>query len=191
MKWTEAMIRQEIQRLDEMTGLHGNDLIVDFGNAKNTLGCFVRVGGKPHKFRFSKVYFEDDAFSMHEAYDVIRHEYAHYMNHEIHGDMVDGKHGEKWKECCRRVGARPSRYYDPAANEIHLRKEREAAEELKTKRNYLAMMKVGDKLMHPKFGIGEICSIENTACDARVKMVFQSGEVKTISAKWMADICKG
>lgn len=90
-----------------MAGLHGIDLIIDFGNAKNTLGCFVRVGGKPHKFRFSKVYFEDDTFSIHEAYDVIRHEYAHYMNHEIHGDMVDGKHSEKWKECCRRVGARP------------------------------------------------------------------------------------
>lgn len=54
MKWTEAMIRKEIQRLDEMTGLHGNDLIVDFGNAKRRLGCFITREGKSHKFRFSE-----------------------------------------------------------------------------------------------------------------------------------------
>ena len=94
-------------------------------------------------------------------------------------------------ECCRRIGARPSRYYDPAANDIHLRKEREEAETLQAKRDYLPLMKVGDKLLHPKFGIGEICSIENTAGDARLKMVFQSGEMKTISAKWMINMSKG
>ena len=191
MKWTEAMIRKEIQRLDEMTGLHGNDLIVDFGNAKHRLGCFVTREGKSHKFRFSRKYFEDENFSKHEAYDVIRHEYAHYMNQELNGDKMDGGHGEMWKECCRRVGARPNRYYDPAANDIYLRKEREETETLQTKRDYVALMKVGDKLLHPKFGLGEIRSIENTAGDARLKMVFPSGEMKTISAKWLADMCKG
>ncbi len=191
MKWTEAMIRKELQRLDQMTGLHGNGLIVDFGNAKRSLGCFITREGKSHKFRFSRKYFEDENFSRHEAYDVIRHEYAHYMNQELNGDKMDGGHGEMWKECCRRVGARPNRYYDPTANDIHLRKEREEKETLRAKRDYLTLMKVGDKLLHPKFGIGEICSIENTAGDARLKMVFQSGEMKTISAKWMADMYKG
>ena len=90
MKWTEAMIRKEIQRLDEMTGLHGNDLIVDFGNAKRRLGCFITREGKSHKFRFSRKYFEDENFSRHEAYDVIRYEYAHYMNQELNGDKMDG-----------------------------------------------------------------------------------------------------
>lgn len=47
MKWTEAMIRKELQRLDQMTGLRGNDLIVDFGNAKRTLGCLLPTKESP------------------------------------------------------------------------------------------------------------------------------------------------
>ena len=56
--------------------------------------------------------------------------------------------------------------------------------------NYLAGLSVGDRLRHPKFGVGEICAIENEDGNARLRMVFASGEVKAISAKWMADMCE-
>lgn len=191
MKWTEAMIREELQRLDALTGLHGNDLPVSFSNSHRTLGCYITVDNQPHEFRFSRVYFESEDFSVHAAYDVIRHEYAHYMNHMLHGEEMDGRHGEQWKACCRRVGARPSRLYDAAVNDVHLRKERAEAEALQARQHYLTWMKVGGKLRHPRFGLGEICAIEPTDTDARLLMRFPSGEMKTLSAKWMAGLQQG
>ena len=38
--WNEDTIREEIRRLDKITGLQGSVLPITFGNAKYTLGSF-------------------------------------------------------------------------------------------------------------------------------------------------------
>ena len=39
--------------------------------------------------------------------NIIQHEYAHYMNHELHGIDIDGPHGKMWEECCNRINSVP------------------------------------------------------------------------------------
>ncbi|MGN1019215.1 MAG: SprT-like domain-containing protein [Aristaeellaceae bacterium] len=190
MKWDEAMIRKELQRLDALTGLHGNDLIVEFGQAKLQVGSFWVVDGAPRKFRFSRIYFEDENFSVHEAYEVIRHEYAHYMNYELHGDSMDGCHGKMWKECCRRIGARPSRYYDSTANQVYLAKEREERQIEQTLDAFHTDLKSGDQIIHPTFGAGTVEAMERLEKDTRLVIAFASGTKKTLSARWVIDHCE-
>ncbi len=121
MNWTEETIRAEIRRLDEITGLHGATLPIVIGRAKTVLGAFsvkaVRLRGKivrvPRQFTFSGYFFRHPAFSDAMAQDTIRHEYAHYMDFVLYGQLA---HGKTFRACCQTVGAYPrSRTKLPAA----------------------------------------------------------------------------
>lgn len=90
--WDEERIREEFKKLDSITGLHGADLPITFGKAKHTLGCFYidTINKKPKKFHFSLFYFGNPKWSEASALDVIRHEYAHYMDYMFNGNSSHG-----------------------------------------------------------------------------------------------------
>lgn len=56
---------------------------------------------------------------MESALDVIKHEYAHHMDHMIYGH---GGHGSTWKLCCGIVGASPIRCYNESRADYYRQK---------------------------------------------------------------------
>ena len=102
----EEMIRAELRRLDMKTGLHAADLPIKFGKARCTLGRFSYPSEDRMEFYFSNYYFQDPMHPIEEKLDTIRHEYAHYMDYMINGSS---SHGPSWKNCCRIVGAIPTK----------------------------------------------------------------------------------
>ncbi|MBR1597928.1 MAG: hypothetical protein IJ661_03320 [Lachnospiraceae bacterium] len=61
MIWNEKEIREEMQRLDKITGKSGSELPIYFDNSQRTLG---RFWFKEMKFTFSNYYFKDDEWSI-------------------------------------------------------------------------------------------------------------------------------
>lgn len=91
--WTEEMIREEMRKLDERTGLHGSELPIVFGTAKTRVGGLGVRDGKPSYFRFSRHYFDSPDFAHGSAMEVITHEYAHYMDVCRRGRVITARTG--------------------------------------------------------------------------------------------------
>ena len=107
--WSEDRIRDEIKRLDEITGLCGVGIRIKFGRSAYYLGRFFAKNKEGQmEFYFSNVFFQDPSFREEYAVDVIRHEYAHYMNWVLNHKVG---HGNSWKRCCKIVGAKPDRIF--------------------------------------------------------------------------------
>lgn len=176
--WNENNIRKELARLDAKTGLAGATLPITFSNAKCTLGSYSAAGA----FRFSRKYFEDPSWPMEEALDTIRHEYAHYMDHMIYGNMG---HGVTWKKCCLEVGALPVRCYSSERAKYYQVKH----ESERQKAASLDRYKVGSVIVHPKFGSGKI--VEVVGDDARrfAVVAFKNMERKKLSLAWVDENC--
>ncbi|MCM1364500.1 MAG: SprT-like domain-containing protein [Faecalibacterium sp.] len=174
--WDEERIREEIAKLDLITGLEGRNLPIVFGNARHRLGSFY--AGENMSFRFSNYWFGNPEWTVESALDVIRHEYAHYMNWVINRERG---HGNSWKACCIRVGALPRRLYnseiDNYYKELHL-KEDELFDELSKYKN-------GHKVTHPKYGKGVIKSIEKSGSFMFAVVSFESVGEKRIDLKWL------
>lgn len=184
--WTEETIREEMRRLDAVTGLKGSEVPIVFGYARQTLGLFQYTReGKPALFRFSRHFLDDPNFSHAQALDLIRHEYAHYMNLMRNGREHGSGHGENWKQCCREIGAAPERCYQPAQNEVSLRRER-GLEKLE---KHIAMLRVQMRLRHPVFGEGVLTEILKTESGARLTIRF-AAESRTLDARWVLDNCR-
>lgn len=116
MIWDEARIRAEIARLDRITGLSGAKLPILFFNARRTLGQFGihdPDGAELMYFRFSHHWFQRADWPAEHALDVIRHEYAHYVNWVRHRQKG---HNSSWKKYCILVGARPERLHREPEN---------------------------------------------------------------------------
>ena len=65
------------------------------------------------RFEFSLYYLSDDSFP-EEAFDLIRHEYAHFANFCLyHGTG----HDRMWRKCCTEVGAVATRCYSGIFND--------------------------------------------------------------------------
>jgi len=117
MKWNEEMIRAELKRLDEITGLQAGYLPIRIDNdyKDEFVAAYLVRDEKPYGFHFTKDYFEDGRILDSNAYNTIRHEYAHYMDHMLtEGNFCDedyDAHGEKWQACCEIVDALPFEYY--------------------------------------------------------------------------------
>ena len=177
---SEAWIREEIKRLDQKTGLNGNSLGIRFNNAQCTLGQY---DGGPNKcFIFSNFYYQNPDWPDKLAIDVIRHEYAHYMDHMLYGNRG---HGPTWKACCTRVGIAATRLYFPKEEQFCHHKEQQEQALLEKLRGYA----VGERIAHPRYGIGTITALcgENTNLNAVVS--FASVGEKTLSLSWIADHC--
>ena len=123
MIWTKKMIQSELQRLDGITGLKGARLPIHITAEKRTLGSFQHTkDGEPLRFSFSTYYLDDPEFSRAQAYDLIRHEYAHYMDVCRRGTS---DHGPHWKACCQELGEDLDRCFSPLLNRFRLALERD------------------------------------------------------------------
>ncbi len=181
--WTESRIREELQRLDQKTGLSGAKLPIVFNNAKCTLGSFSTFKDKPRQFCFSNYYFQNKDFPYEEAVDIIRHEYAHYMDFVIYGGCG---HGATWRQCCIRIGALPTRLYSEERANYH-RKKHEA--ELQEK-GMLDRFLPGTIVEHPRFGSGEVLCSSGADNGRVLQIVFSKVGQKTLNASWVLNNCK-
>lgn len=179
--WDEAAIREELARLDEKTGLNGAKLPIRFTSGESVIGCYH--GDKESRFSFSKKYFQDPEWAVEEALDVIRHEYAHYMDHVIYGGYG---HGKTWKMCCLKVGASPVRLYNSWKNDYYNKKRAEKEQKISEMLDY----KIGDHITHPKYGEGVIMAITVEEIKQNVQVSFDSIGQKTLSLAWVNDNCK-
>ena len=179
-KWNEKSIREEIARLDIKTGLKGAKLPISFSNSKRTVGQYTGYGDGA--FRFSNHYFQDPDWPVEAARDVIRHEYAHYMDHILYGGSG---HGKSWKRCCVEVGALPVRYYDEKRTMYYQQKHRKEAE-LSSHYNTLHERSV---IEHPIYGIGIITKITGQDLNRRVIVEFGSVGEKTLGIAWVDKHC--
>ena len=182
-KWDVAAIRKEMARLDKKTGLKGSERPISFNNAKATLGSYS--SGSGGYFKFSNYYFQDPEWPDEEALDTIRHEYAHYMDHQLNGMMG---HGASWKKCCIEVGANPLRCYDKERAHNYQRKHQEE-DQLSSK---LDTYRIGDRILHPRFGTGTIVEISGEAVKKTVVVEFNEGKDpgrKKLALSWVEENC--
>lgn len=177
--WNEENIRKELERLDTKTGLAGAKLPIVFSNAKCKLGSYSSAGA----FCFSRRYFEDSSWPIEEALDTIRHEYAHYMDHMIYGNMG---HGSSWKKCCMEIGALPIRCYIPERAQYYQKKH----ESERRKSVSLDCYKVGYVISHPKFGSGRIVKIESNDARKYATVSFKNMGIKKLSLVWIDENCR-
>ena len=172
--WNETSIRSELARLDKRTGLKGAELPISFNNARCTLGLYDSTDGG--SFKFSNYFFQDPDWPVESALDVIRHEYAHHMDHVLYGH---GGHGATWKLCCGIVGASPIRYYY----------KRKHLEESKISEHY-DTYNIGVKIDHPKYGVGVIEEIFGSGTCRCISVRFQSYDCKKLGLRWVDSNCR-
>ena len=182
MVWTEEMIRDEIRKLDSITGFHGSDLQISFNRELCRLG-YYKSSRREKSFSFSELYFKNDKWSEECALDTIRHEYAHFLDDMIYGNNDD--HGETWKKCCEMVGAIPESKHFGARYVHNWNKERREKEISELCNSF----RVGEWIEHPKFGKGVIESINDEECNRRAVVRFGES-VKTLSLKWVVVNCR-
>lgn len=181
--WTVEDIRSEMARLDGITGLHGAELPIRLGNAARTLGQFYACGGKASGFRFSRKYVEDPEFPVEETLDLIRHEYAHYMDLELYGNLG---HGATWKKCCLDIGARPERLHN-RERENMLRDRHRVEDRLESLKSEYA---AGRVISHPRYGPGTIEEVCGEGAGMVVRVSFERYGVKRLALKWVIDNCE-
>ena len=179
--WTEEAIREEIVKLDKKTGLKGAELPIHFMNARSTLGMYCAEGGG--MFKFSSIYFDNPRWPDEAALDVIRHEYAHYMDHKRYGNLG---HGHTWKICCGIVGARSIRCYNSKHTQSVIRKN--SSEETLSKK--LDDYSLGDRILHPVYGLGVIEQIEGEALKRSAVVRFGENETKKMLLTWIEKNCQ-
>ena len=177
-EWNEASIREEFINLDEKTGLHGAALPIRFGQSKNCLGYYCSLGF----FWFSTVYFNDPDWNEEDAIDTIRHEYAHYMDHKIHGNHG---HGQTWKACCLRIGAMPCENCIAETFKYHSKKTA-----LKKRAEQFASSSIGKRIEHPGFGIGMITAVTGESTNCRVTVDFANVGQKILGFAWVDNNCR-
>lgn len=137
--------------------------------------------------------------------DLYKHEYAHYMQHQIvipeEYRWQAGTHGSAWKYCCSLTGAVPTPYYRAGEalrkqdydkvlkNRIHdrtvpIRDRYRQEQEYREKKNSIIQYQVGDQVVHPKFGTGDIEEIEPKNGGVNLHIRFKEG-LKKIDQKWL------
>lgn len=178
--WDAERVREEIKRLDEITGLDGAKCPISFGNARRRLGCYCYADGG--SFRFSNYYFQDNDWPVECAIDVIRHEYAHYMNHQVNN--ASG-HGVLWKECCKIVGAVPSRLYKEEREEFWRNKHSIEKKIMQCNSVYVH----GTVIKHPKFGRGIVEGVASGEGGKYIKVSFDKVGEKKLDILWVEKNC--
>ena len=181
MAWNEQMIRAEMKRLDRKTGLNGAKLPIKFTQSKSRLGCF-HADEENMSFDFSLYYLADDSFPHEEVVDLIRHEFAHYMNFVLyHGNG----HDRMWRKCCTAVGAVPTRLYSGRFND-YFNQRKVKREQTATSCNEY---KIGSVVRHPVYGTGTVVSVSGFDTDKILETEFYSVGRKRLTAKWVHENC--
>lgn len=182
LKWPKEAIRAEIRRLDGITGLRGSDVTVRLYEEREPLGCFTFKDPVRMTFGFSTTRFEEPGFTAAEALDIIRHEYAHFMEYRLFGESTD--HGPNWKKCCIRIGARPENLYTSRWKENARRQEKERA-----RRTRVDGFQEGQTVRHPVFGEGCITAIEAGEKMTKLTIAFASGP-RILDIDWVRKNCR-
>ena len=118
----EKLIREEMHRLAQQTGLPGDGLPITFTNGKSeTIACFryqvLGNVGKPIGFQFSL--YQMSALSARQLVEVVRHEFAHYVRLKRHGVcQEEGGHDELWKKICVELDCPPDRYHHAHVTQV-------------------------------------------------------------------------
>lgn len=178
--WDEKHIRQELIKLDAKTRLSGATLPIYFNNSKYTLGKFCSANGG--EFIFSNYYFQNPEWSKESALDVIRHEYAHYMDYKIYGHLG---HSKTWKRCCLEVGALPIRCYNSEHEEYYQKKHKVEEAQKKACNSYIP----GIKIIHPTFGCGVILQKIGEDVNSLAIVRFNDSIDKKLSLAWIHNNC--
>lgn len=180
-QWTESMIREEMAKLNKKTRLRGAELSISFNNAKCTLELYYSTNGGV--FKFSNYYFQAPDWPIGSALDVIRHEYAHHMNHVFYGH---GGQGSTWKICCRIVGVSLIRCYNESRAEYYLQRH--------IKGNKLSekydQYKIGDYIEHTKYGIYRIEYIFGEGVHRCASVRFKNNDCKRFGLAWIDNNCR-
>ena len=202
-----AQIRAVYRELDNKFHLRGAQVPITFGVEKELLGSYTRgeQGEKEH-FHFSLLfvgYAVKHPLSKEDRMDLYKHEYAHYMQHQIvipeEYRWQAGTHGSAWKYCCSLTGAVPTPSYRTGEalrkqdydkvlkNRIHdrtvpIRDRYRQEQEYREKKNSIIQYQVGDQVVHPKFGTGDIEEIEPKNGGVNLHIRFKEG-LKKIDQK--------
>ena len=181
-RWPEERIRQELQRLDKLTGLNGNALPIKFTYSNYMVGSF-HVYDKNQWFEFSRAYFEDPGTPEQANLDTIRHEYAHYMDWAVYGNLG---HGPTWKKCCGDLNTPSNRLYSNALAQQYQKRQDRAEANTRLCAGYTE----GQTVVHEKYGTGVIRSVREVKEDRMLEIAFENGQTKILSARWIHDHCK-
>ncbi len=181
IRWSKEAIRAELQKLDRITGLKGAELTVKLYAAPEPLGYFAYKDPARMTFGFSATRFEDPHFTEAEALDVIRHEYAHFMEVRLFGESTD--HGPNWRRCCIKVGARPDQFYRESFHEAARQQERE-----RVRRTRVDGFAVGKAIRHPRFGVGIIEAMEQQKLITKLSIRFPDG-LRQLDIDWVRKNC--
>ena len=180
--WDEAAIREELAKLDAKTGWKGASLPIRFTNSKRTLGSFCNADGG--SFQFSNCFYRDPNWPRECALDVIRHEYAHYLDFVKYGGY---SHGKSWKRCCIEVGADPIRLYNPEKAAYFSRKHTKEAQDSAA----LDELRPGSVIIHPTFGVGTITEIAGEGLSRSAAVSFAGEETKRkLLLTWIRKNCE-
>ena len=177
----KEMIRAEIQRLDQKTGLKGSAVTVRLYVEPEPIGCFTFIDPVRMTFGFSRTRLEEPGFTETELLAIVRHEYAHYMEYVQYGESTD--HGENWKACCRRIGARPEVLY----TEQFKASARQHQKEL-VRRTRVDGYTRGKLVHHPVFGTGTVEEITRFPTMTILSVRFEN-ETKKLDINWVRENC--
>ncbi len=101
----ESFIRNEINKLDILTGISTINSPIFFTNSYNLVGTYS-PHTNPDSFSFSKRFFSDESIDNNILLYIIRHEYAHCMCFRLYGECG---HGTQFKKCCQKLNCKPDR----------------------------------------------------------------------------------
>ena len=184
--WNETVIRKEIKKLDNKTGLAGASLPIELGQAKKRIGCFVSNSNGPINFYFSMFYLNNPEVDLDDKIDLIRHEYAHYMDYARNGfNFGRNGHGHNWEVCCLEIGARPAKFAGSNEDNHYKKLYAEQARKITAGNSF----NVNDKLKHPKHGVGCIVKIYGEESNRKAVVNFESVGEKTLSLVWVYYNC--
>ncbi len=202
-------IRQLYLSFDMKFHLHGADVPVTFGLDRDVLGSYTPAGGNEEEhFHFSLLYtasYGERSVSNEDRMDIFRHEYAHYMQHNMpipdRFNWQKGKHGSAWKYCCSLTGAVPTEYY--RAGEALKKQDYEKTlrnpwkgttvtlldnyhreMEYQKKRNSEILYQEGEMVTHPKFGEGTIQKVDPKEGSVILHIQFRD-QIRKIDQKWL------
>lgn len=181
--WNEERVREVIRELDKRTGLTGAALPISFNNAKCTLGQFYFDENKISGFKFSNWYYQDPNWPEEVAIATIKHEYAHYMDYEIYGNIG---HGMTWKACCGKIGVAAVRLYHDSEAEYYRHKHQVERDKSAKLDGYVS----GMHIKHPKYGEGIIKEVLGKGTSRQVTVEFSANSVKTLSLEWIHEKCE-
>jgi len=181
--WPEERIREELRRLDRKTGLNGAELPIEFFRGRSLLGQYCCAEDKG--FRFSVTYLDDPGWTERSALDLIRHEYAHYMDHMLNGWVAYPSHGTRWKAYCSSIGGIPFGHY---VEDVEKRYKKQNVTRASVALRY-GTYEVGKSIVHPTFGKGMIVGANGEGPARIIDVKFPTIGIKRLGVEWVDKNC--